>query len=108
MSMNPPRARLASIVFAALSFLASCATPPPPTSKVDEFLPMYGGHDRRSNPQLKAADDALINAATKEYGSRAAASERFAAQAFRYYFRDDLAAAMKLFNQAWVLNPDNP
>lgn len=105
--MNPT-VLLAVIVLAATAFVAGCATPPPPPSKADEFLPMYGGQDRRSIPQLKAADDALIGSATKEYGSRASASKRFAAQGFRYYFQDDLPTAMKLFNQAWVLDSDNP
>lgn len=107
------------IVFAAgvsafmMAALVGCATPPQspppkPGSATSEQLPMYGGQDRQSVPDLKAIDDALIQAATAEYGSRPVASERFAAQGFRYYFRDDLVNSMKLFNQGWVLDPKNP
>lgn len=99
----------------ALVVLVSCATPQPPrpqpqqqsTDGSDE-LPMYGGQNRRSIPELKAIDDALIQATAKEFGSRGAASERFVAQGFRYYFQDDLSNAMKLFNQGWVLDANNP
>jgi Tfp pilus assembly protein PilF len=69
---------------------------------------MYGGIDRSSTPELKAADEKLIEDTSRHYGSRAAASTAFANQGFAYYRRDDLPNAMRRFNQAWLLNPDNP
>jgi tetratricopeptide (TPR) repeat protein len=72
------------------------------------LVPMYGGMDRQSDPVLKGADDALIEGTTKAFGSRAAASKRFTDEGFRFYFRDDLATAMRRFNQGWLLDPKNP
>jgi len=69
---------------------------------------MYGGQNRQANPELKAVDDAFIQATSKEFGTRSAASERFVVQGFRYYFQDDLTNAVKLFNQGWLLDPANP
>ena len=69
---------------------------------------MYGGLDRQADPILKGADEALIEGATKEFGGRRAASERFVDQGFRFYFRDDLSTAMRRFNQGWLLDPENP
>jgi hypothetical protein len=71
-------------------------------------LPMYGGLDRQADPILRGADEALIEGTTREFGSRRAASERFADQGFRYYFANDLTKAMWRFNQSWLLDPDNP
>ncbi len=69
---------------------------------------MYGGMDRSAYPDLKTADDAFIQGVTKQFGSREYASEKFAAYGFALYQRDDLARAMARFNQAWLLNPNNP
>jgi tetratricopeptide (TPR) repeat protein len=71
-------------------------------------LPMYGGLDRNADPILKGADEALIDGTTKEFGSRAIASQRFVDQGFRFYFQNDLQTAMRRFNQGWLLNPNNP
>jgi Tfp pilus assembly protein PilF len=71
-------------------------------------VPMYGGMDRAAKPELKAADEKLIQGTTKEFGSRSAASAAFAEQGFAYYRKDDLANAMRRFNQAWLLDPENP
>jgi Tfp pilus assembly protein PilF len=69
---------------------------------------MYGGMDRQSVPQLKQADEQLIAGTTKEFGSRERASDAFVDQGVRYYKADNYAAAMRRFNQAWLLNPKNP
>lgn len=71
-------------------------------------IPMYGGLDRRADPVLRGADQALIEGTAKEFGSRRAASERFVDQGFRFYFQDDLSTAMRRFNQGWLLDPENP
>jgi len=69
---------------------------------------MYGGMDRTADPRFKAADEEFIAAVTKEYGSREAASKKWVDQGFRFYFQDNLAKSMQRFNQAWLLDPENP
>lgn len=71
-------------------------------------VPMYGGMDRSRIPELKAGDDKLIADTTNHYGTREKASAAFVNNGFAYYQRDDLANAMRRFNQAWLLNPQNP
>ena len=98
---------LLSLVVLLAASISGCAT----TSQqrvLSSEMPMYGGENRQAIPEKKAIDDALIEGTSKEFGSREAASERFVAQGFRYYFQDDLSAAMKRFNQGWLLSPNNP
>jgi len=71
-------------------------------------LPMYGGMDRNAIPALKAGDEKLIADAARHYGTREKASASFVNTGFAYYQRDDLANAMRRFNQAWLLDPRNP
>lgn len=98
-------------VVAALWGLSGCAAPsaklPPGATPIDQ-VPMYGGMDRSAYPELKAGDERFIAGTTREFGSRQAASDRFADEGFRYYGQDNYALAMKRFNQAWLLDPENP
>jgi Flp pilus assembly protein TadD len=71
-------------------------------------VPMYGSMDRSTIPELKAADEKLIADTTNHYGTREKASAAFVNNGFAYYQRDDLVNAMRRFNQAWLLNPQNP
>jgi len=64
--------------------------------------------DRSAYPELKAGDEKLIQDASTAFGSREKASTAWVDQGFRFYQRDDLAMAMRRFNQAWLLNPNNP
>jgi tetratricopeptide (TPR) repeat protein len=96
----------ASFVSLIAIFIANLAIADSPAAIPPDLIPMYGGLDRQADPILKGADDALIEGTTREFGSRRAASERFVAQGFRYYFVDDLAMAMRRFNQAWLLDPE--
>lgn len=99
------RASIASsltILIYVVSAIASAGQLPP------DQLPMYGGLDRQADPMLKGADDALIEGTTREFGSRREASERFVNQGFNFYFQDDLASAMRRFNQGWLLDAENP
>jgi len=70
-------------------------------------LPMYGqpGIERPEN--LKKEDEALVRDATLKFGSRAAASKAFAAQAWVAIRSRNLDLAMERFNQSWLLNPKN-
>lgn len=94
----------------ALALLAGACAGGSSTSRdtgIDQ-VPMYGGIDRQAVPELKRADEEFIAAMTREFGSREKASEQAVGQGIRYYMVDDYAAAMRRFNQAWLLNPDNP
>ena len=90
--------------------IAGCAGTTPRTSGQGspDQLPMYGGLDRQSNPQLKAADEQFIANMVRDFGSREKGSEASVEQGIRYYKRDDYVSAMRRFNQAWLLNPNNP
>ena len=70
--------------------------------------PMYGGQDRGADESLRAADEKLIADTTRHNGSREKASTAFVGNGFAYYGRDDLVNAMRRFNQAWLLDPNNP
>ncbi|MEC4674728.1 MAG: hypothetical protein VST68_11110 [Nitrospirota bacterium] len=84
-----------------LFILASCATQ-------EDSLPMYGGMERNTIPEIKTADEKLIQENTKFYGSRENASAVFVNRGFKLYQEHDLDGAMRRFNQAWILNPNNP
>lgn len=49
----------------------------------------------------------LIKDTTEHYGSREKACAAFLNNGFAYYRKDDLANAMRRFNQAWLLNPQS-
>lgn len=66
-------------------------------TRIDE-VPMYGGMDRSTNPELKAADEKLIADTTNHDGSREKASMAFANQGFRFYGQDRLDMAMRRFD----------
>lgn len=96
-------------VLLVVSILNGCLATTPVGAQINvDQLPMYGGLDRQSVPELKVADEKLIADTTKEFGSREKASEIFAEQGIRYYRENNYSAAMRRFNQAWLLNPKNP
>jgi len=66
-------------------------------------IPMYGHGE---TPKFFGpGGERFIREATRAFGSREAGSEAFARRAWDLYERDDLAAAMRRFNEAWLLNP---
>jgi tetratricopeptide (TPR) repeat protein len=92
-----------------LSALSGCASNLSADGRTPfDELPMYGGQDRRASATLSAADDALIAGLSKELGSRERASIALVNRGFALYRQDDLAGAMRRFNQAWLLNPNFP
>ena len=68
--------------------------------------PLFGGQPK--TPEMLAADrDLFANVAKLGY-SRAQGSDRSVQLGWQYFFaRHDIATAMKRFNQAWLLDPDN-
>jgi len=71
-------------------------------------VPMYGGMDRSSIPELKKGDEEFISHVTKHWGSRKAAARAWIEQGFVFHQKDESEMAMRRFNQAWLLDPDNP
>lgn len=66
--------------------------------------PMFGGLPK--SPAMIKADEELIASAAK-YGSRAKTSDMSVTLGWRYLGKRDIPAAMKRFNQAWLLDPTN-
>jgi Flp pilus assembly protein TadD len=102
----------AMFFMAALLFVAvtGCSKKPPqPVSSVaagSNELPMYGGI--APNPAQQEANDKFIKAAVAAKGTPAAASDESVKLGFEYLLRkNDPATAMKRFNQAYLLDPQN-
>jgi hypothetical protein len=74
----------------------------------EDFLPMYGGRDRSQTPGFVAQDNELIAKATRMFGTREHASEGYVEKGFDHYTENELEQSMKRFNQAWLLNQENP
>jgi hypothetical protein len=70
-------------------------------AEVTTQLPMYGGEDRNQHSEL-------IAKATRTFGTREHASEGYVEHGFDHYSNNELDKSMNRFNQAWLLNPDNP
>lgn len=89
-------------------WLAGCVAPAPkaPQLRADE-LPMYGAGKQTGAP-VAAADDGSIAEAARSYGSSGAAAQALVEQGYRLQREAQPGMAMRRFNQAWLLNPDNP
>lgn len=100
-----------TVVVAALAGCAASVPDPSRgasgTGQSSDQIPRYGGMDRQADPLLRQADEKLIADTQAHYGSREKASAAFADQGFRFYRQDDLVQAMRRFNQAWLLDPEN-
>jgi tetratricopeptide (TPR) repeat protein len=70
--------------------------------------PMYGGIDRAKNPELNEQDNAFIASATRTFGTREHASEGYVERGFDNYGKNKLDKSMQRFNQAWLLDQNNP
>jgi tetratricopeptide (TPR) repeat protein len=70
------------------------------------LIPMYGYPDIEKPEALKKVDEEFIRNVV-DGGSREEASRRFAGEAWNLFRKGDGANAMRRFNQAWLLNPDN-
>lgn len=97
---NIIRAILVAVSFVAISATAQSNIP------IDQ-LPMYGGMDRSQVPALKEGDEKFISSVVAEFGSREKASMAWTNRGFTLYQQDDLAGAMRRFNQAWLLDANN-
>lgn len=96
------------VVLAASLLLSACLATMPGKegARIDE-VPMYGGIDRSQYPVLKAGDEKFIADVSAQFGSRERASILWVNQGYKFYHQDQLGMAMRRFNQAWLLNPNN-
>lgn len=68
-------------------------------------LPMYGRQEK--NEAMKAADAAFLAAVDQRGLSRQEAARQAVQSGWTYWRKKDIASAMRRFNQAWLLDPDN-
>ena len=79
-----------------------------PKGKIDyptNELPMYG--ERAKTAAQIRADKAFIKTVTKGGKSREDAAEYFAQTGWNSFYKGDQTTAIKRFNQAWLLDPNN-
>ena len=72
----------------------------------DNTKPMYG--EAVKNERYKKSDEDFKKQCIAQYGSLDSAVQELTDFAWRYFYHHDLTAAMKRFNQAWLLNPEFP
>lgn len=97
---------LNTILLTLILLLPACITLTNNSAPRIDEVPMYGGMDRSSVPELKSGDEKFINSVSKEFGSRELAAKIFVDKGFEFYKKDKLAMAMRRFNQAWLLDPN--
>jgi Tfp pilus assembly protein PilF len=68
-------------------------------------VPMYGGLPK--TPAQIAADEKYLADIDKLGFTRVQGSDKSVVLGWQYFFKHDLATAIKRFNQAWLLDPDN-
>ncbi|MBH0180882.1 MAG: hypothetical protein HP490_04180 [Nitrospira sp.] len=87
-----------------LLVLLACAAVPNEMA----HLPMYGGMDRKSVSAFREADEELRAGSIEAFGTLKDASDISVDHGFKFVAHKEYSMAMKRFNQAWVLDPDNP
>ena len=69
-------------------------------------IPMYGGVE--FTPEQKEINEKFIQDVVKQFGDRKTAAEKSVGFGWHYYNeKHDTKTAMKRFNQAWLLDPNN-
>lgn len=96
--------KISAIVAFVILCLACCGCGHSNTTAPTNELPMYGGIPRSA--QEKAADEAFI-AEMDRLGSRETAVKKMLQFGQEFYKKGDFKSAMKRFNQAWLLDPNN-
>lgn len=70
------------------------------------LLPMYG--EVIKCPQQIESDNKFLTFCDQNYDDRQEASEEYRQIGWDYMYKGDLDTAMKRYNQAWLLDKDNP
>ena len=97
---KPSVIAMALICTATLTVTASIAASGPYNE-----MPMYDSQPRP--PSVVEADERFFAAVAASGLTRPQGSDQMVALGWVYYSRKDYATAMKRFNQAWLLDPDN-
>jgi Tfp pilus assembly protein PilF len=74
-------------------------------SKDIRLMPMYGGVEK-TKKQIEA-DNHFIKTITDKGLNRQEGSQQVVTVGWKYYNKGDWGTAMKRFNQAWLLDPEN-
>lgn len=91
-------------VILLIPLLASCASKQTGPCSTN-LEPMYGGENRPA--QCKAMEGELLTSVDAKGLDRAASSTEVAKLGFEYMTNGDMSTAIKRFNQAWLLDPNN-
>ena len=91
---------LLAAVIVLFSMASAMATPLPP-----QELPMYG--ELEKDEVLKSADAAFIASVEQSGVSRKDGANHAIQTAWKHWNQGDIATAMRRFNQAWLLDPEN-
>ncbi|HKW39152.1 MAG TPA: hypothetical protein VJO54_15240 [Burkholderiales bacterium] len=75
--------------------------------QTNDQLPMYGQPGITRSEELRKADDEFIKQTTAPVGTREVASKVLHSQGNAYFNRGLVELAMRRYNQAWLLNPNN-
>jgi tetratricopeptide (TPR) repeat protein len=75
-------------------------------AQCDNLKPMYGENCVKTEA-LQKTDAQFIKTEIKLCGTADSASRKYVRLGWGYFFRRDPQTAMKRFNQAWLLNPQN-
>lgn len=99
---------LIRILFIIPLIIVACTKAEPDENVPDNTRPMYGGV--KKSAKFRALDNEFIADAVKMAGGdRNLASRQYVEAAWDYYYnKSDAETAMKRFNQAWLLNNQNP
>lgn len=102
---KPPQSQLFIVaIFAAVGFLAGCATTT--DTRIDN-VPMYGQPSIERPDFLKRADEDFIKQASEGLGGREKASVAWWMQGDKFMREGNLDYAMRRYNQSWLLNPNS-
>jgi hypothetical protein len=75
---------------------------------VYEQQPMYGKRNNSNANLFIDENQGLLSKAITTFGTREHASEGYTEKGFDHYSNNEFNKSMKRFNQAWLLNPENP
>ena len=73
-----------------------------------EQLPMYAHVNKNNSNDNAEYEPGLFDKAIRTFGTQKHASEGYTEKGFDHYSNNEFNKSMKRFNQAWLLNPENP
>lgn len=71
-------------------------------------LPAFAEQSEQQTPMYNATDTSFMASAINSFGTREHASEGYVEHGFAHYSNNKFKKSMRRFNQAWLLEPDNP